>query len=129
MCHHNHQHTNEQIITGEKKYHLADFFNSWWDTYCKKPTAFIEPAQYKAVNAIRVCRTEVLGVDYYACPECGEISEVHHSCKHRFCPVCSWKDTIKWAEKTKERMLNIAHRHVVFTLPHSLNGLLKRNKK
>lgn len=112
----------------KKKYRLAEFFNSWWDEYTKNPKKFIRPEQYKAVNAIRVCRTAVLGVDVYACPECGEVSEFYYSCKNRFCPTCSWKDTIKWAEKVKLRMLNIPHRHIVCTLPHSLTGIIKQNQ-
>lgn len=123
------QHNEKNDFISEKKFRLADFFNMWWDEYCKHPKEFIEPEQYKAVNAIRVCRTEVLGVDYYACPDCGEISEVRHSCKNRFCPTCSWKDTIKWSENLKSKMLDIAHRHSVFTLPHKLNSLIKKNKK
>ena len=34
-----------------------------------------------------------------------------------------------WAERVKKRMLNIPHRHVVMTLPHILNPLIKRNGK
>jgi hypothetical protein len=128
MCEH-HQHEGSRSFTGEKKFRLADYFSSWWDEYCKHPTAFIEPEQYKAVSAIRVCRTEILGIDYYACPGCGEVSEVRHNCNHRFCPTCSWLDTIKWSERIKSQMLDIPHRHVVFTLPHELIPLLKRNKK
>ena len=128
MCQH-HQHKDYQDFASEKKYRLADFFNMHWDNYCKSPTEFIEPEQYKAVNAMRVCRTEVLGVDYYACPDCGEVSEVRHSCKNRFCPTCSWKDTVKWADNLKRKIFDIPHRHCVFTLPHSLNKLIKRNKK
>jgi len=77
---------------------------------------------------MRVCRTEALGIDHYACPECGEISQVYHSCKNRFCPTCSWKDTLQWADKIKAEMMNIPHRHVVFTLPHQFNNLIKDNK-
>lgn len=111
----------------DKKYRLADFFDSWWDIYVQSPKEFIQEEQYKAVNAIRTCRTAALGVDIYACPTCGEISEVYHSCKNRFCPTCSWKDTVKWADRIKKQMLNLPHRHVVFTLPHALNPLIKKN--
>jgi hypothetical protein len=113
---------------GEKKYRLATFFDSWWDEYCKHPKHFIQPEQYKAVRDIRACRTAALGIDIYTCPQCGEITEVYHSCKNRFCPTCSWNDTVKWAEKVKGNMLNIPHRHVVFTIPHQLNFLIIRNK-
>jgi hypothetical protein len=35
---------------------------------------------------------------------------------------------MKWAEKMKDQMLDIPHRHVVFTLPHKLNNLISDNK-
>lgn len=92
------------------------------------PKEFIHQRQYKAVNAIRVCRTPALGVDIYACPDCGNTTEVYHSCKNRFCPTCSWNDTVRWAEKVKRNMLNIPHRHVVFTIPHQLISLIKKNE-
>ena len=62
-----------------KKYRLADFFNMHWDSYLNKPKEQITQEQFKAVNAIRTCRTEALGVDYYACPDCGQITKVYHS--------------------------------------------------
>ncbi|MCK5677708.1 MAG: transposase, partial [Flavobacteriaceae bacterium] len=127
MCQH-HQHKKEKYAY-EKKYRLADFFRMWWSEYCKHPTKYIKPEQYKAVNAMLVCQTEALGIDYYVCPQCGEISIVWHSCKNRFCANCSWKDTVKWASKLKLKMFNIPHRHSVFTLPHKLNGLIAKNKK
>jgi hypothetical protein len=122
-------HTSEKTWIGEKKYRLADFFDTWWDEYTKSPKEYIQPEQYKAVNAMRVCRTAALGVDIYACSDCGDITEVYHSCKNRFCPTCSWRDTIKWAERVKSQMLNLPHRHVVFTLPHQLIPLIKGNGK
>jgi hypothetical protein len=128
MCNHKTE-TNPEKLYPEKKYRLADFFDSYWDIYTKSPKEYIQPEQYKAVNAIRVCRTAALGVDIYSCPDCGDITEVYHSCKNRFCPTCSWKDTVKWAERVKSQMINLPHRHVVFTLPHSLNHLIKINGK
>jgi len=127
MCK-NVQHKDQKPWYGEKKYRLADFFDQWWDIYKQSPKEPIFEEQYKAVNAIRVCQTQALGVDFYACQECGEITKVYHSCKNRFCPTCSWQDTLKWAEKVKDKMVDLPHRHVVMTLPHQLNGLIKGNK-
>lgn len=123
-------HTNETKHNwfGEKKFRLAHFFDQWWDIYCKDPKVFIQPEQYKAVAALRACRTAALGIDYYSCPECGDTTEVYHNCKNRFCPTCSWSDTLRWAEKIKSNMLNMPHRHVVFTIPHKLIPLIKRNE-
>ncbi len=127
MCAHP-KHKVTETATEGKKFRLADFFDSNWDAYVKTPNHYITPEQYKAVAAMRACRTEALGIDHYVCEECGEISKVYHSCKNRFCPTCSWKDTMLWAEKIKEQMLDIPHRHVVFTLPHKLNNLIDDNK-
>jgi len=124
----NTQHKAPESWYGDKKYRLADFFDRWWDIYKQSPQEPITPEQYKAVNAMRVCRTEALGVDYYACPDCGEITKVYHSCKNRFCPTCSWQDTLKWADRLKSQMMDIPHRHVIMTLPHQLNKLIKSNK-
>ncbi len=111
-----------------KKFRLAEFFDTHWDEYKNSPKEFIQPEQYKAVSAMRSCRTEALGVDHYVCEDCGELSYAYHSCKNRFCPTCSWKDTLDWADRMKEQMLDIPHRHIVFTVPHTLNGLIKENK-
>ena len=95
----------------------------------KSPKKYVEPEQLKAVNAMRVCRTAVLGIDIHVCSECGEITPIYHSCKNRFCPSCSWGDTLKWAEKIKGKMMKVKHRHIVCTLPHSLHALIKKNRK
>jgi len=124
-----HSQANEKSWISDKKYRLADFFDAHWAEYVKSPTEYIRPEQYKAVNAMRVCRTAALGKDIYVCNECGEITEVYHSCKNRFCPTCSWQDTLRWAEKVKRNMLSLPHRHAVFTLPHQLIPLIKKNKK
>jgi len=125
MC--NHKVQGKEVF--EKKYRLADFFNMHWDTYVKNPKEYIQPEQYKAVNSLRLCRTVALGIDTYACPDCGEVTEVYHSCKNRFCPTCSWQDTVKWADRIKGQMLDLPHRHIVFTIPHKLNSIVKENGK
>ena len=122
-------HNDIEYLPIEKKYRLADFFDAHWDNYIQAPKRFIREEEYKAVGAMRVCRTEVLGVEKYVCEDCGEVSEVYHSCKNRFCPTCSWNDTMKWADKLKYRMFDLKHRHVVITLPHQINSLIKLNKE
>ena len=120
--------SSEYKLENTKKYRLADFFDAHWDKYMESPKEFIKLEQLKAVNAMRVCRTPVLGVDLHACQECGEITHIYHSCKNRFCPTCSWRDTMKWAENIKSKMLNVKHRHIVCTIPHSLHPLIKKNR-
>lgn len=113
----------------KKKFSLATFFNQHWDKYILNPHHPITTVQYKAVDAIRKCRTEALGKNIYTCNDCGHRLEVFHSCKNRFCPNCSWADTVNWANTVYNHLLNVPHRHVVMTLPHSLNYLIRRNNQ
>jgi hypothetical protein len=125
MCQSKHTETG----SFEKKFTLAQFFNDYWPAYVKRPKKYITQEQFKAVNAIRLCRTKALGRDIYRCNECGDTVEIYHSCKNRFCPNCSWTDTLKWADKVYHKLINVPHRHVVMTLPHDLNPLINLNKK
>jgi hypothetical protein len=121
-------HKKEQECKCLQKIRLADFFDLHWDSYIENTDRpIITYEQYKAVSSIRVCRTPVLGVDEYVCENCGEVVEIYHNCRNRFCPTCSWGDTIKWAERLKSQMMDIPHRHVVFTIPHIMHPLVKSN--
>ncbi len=113
----------------EKKYFLASFFDQHWDKYLLKSKYPISTVQHKAVNAIRKCRTAALGMDVYTCNDCEKSVEIYHSCRNRFCPNCSWAETVKWAKVVHSHLLNIPHRHVVMTVPHDLNYLIRRNSK
>ena len=120
---------NQTNATYTKTSKVAAFFNAYWDAYVKNPTRPIKAEHFKAVNAMRACRTAIVGIEIYLCVGCDILCEVCHSCKHRFCPICSWKDTMKWAEKAYNRLLNIPHRHAVATIPHQLNRLFENNYK
>ena len=128
MCNHATYQQNKNT-SFEKTFRLADFFDAHWDNYCQKPNHFIKPEQYKAVNAIRLCRTDALGKDIYGCLDCNQTIEIKHNCKNRFCPTCSWNDTLKWGDSMQNMLLNTPHRHVVMTLPHGLNNLVMFNQK
>ena len=70
------EHADYNPSVPEKRYRLAEFFDMHWEEYMKCPTEYVKPEQLKGVNAMRVCRTAVLGVKEYACPGCGELSHV-----------------------------------------------------
>ena len=75
------------------------------------------------------CRTAVMGGHVEFCEE-GHFERNHYnSCRHRLCPQCSFAQNQKWLEFQKERLLECAHYHVIFTLPHELNALWKTHEK
>ena len=87
------------------------------------------PAHYwKVLRAIAACHTPALGGHQYRCAHCGEEHFVPHSCGNRHCPSCQNLNGAQWLEQQTEELLPIPYFHVVFTLPHELNPLIRHNQ-
>jgi hypothetical protein len=81
----------------------------------------------RAVWAILVCRTAVLGGHVQACPE-GDLERIwYNSCRHRVWPQCAWVQVERWLAKQTGQLLACAHYYVIFTMPHALNALWLAN--
>jgi hypothetical protein len=83
----------------------------------------------KAARALMICRTAELGGHREVCPEGHYQRHWYNSCRHRFCPQCTWAKITEWLERQKERLLPCGHYHAIFTLPHDLNDLWLLNVK
>lgn len=82
----------------------------------------------RAAAAIQHCRTAALGGHIQRCPE-GHVARVHYNaCRHRSCPRCNGLARLRWAEAQAARVLDCAHYHIVFTLPHELIALWAHNR-
>lgn len=81
-------------------------------------------AQAKAWRAILACRTPALGGHVERCEACGAVRHVHHSCRNRHCPLCQTRAKEAWLEERRRELLPVPYFHLVFTLPHALNGLI-----
>lgn len=79
--------------------------------------------QRRVLTDIAQCRTEKLGGHRETCTNCGFEREVYLSCRNRHCPKCQALAQEKWIESQRERMLDVRHFHVVFTLPAELRPL------
>jgi len=84
---------------------------------------------WKVLRAIAACRTPALGGHLYQCAHCGQEHFVPHSCRNRHCPTCQGLNGAQWLEKQAANLLPIPYFHVVFTLPHELNGLVQYNQR
>lgn len=79
--------------------------------------------QRRVLTDIAQCRTEVLGGHREQCTSCSFERVVYLSCRNRHCPKCQALAQEKWIERQRERMLDVRHFHVVFTLPAELRQL------
>ena len=78
----------------------------------------------KVWRAIVACRTALLGGHVETCDCCGVIRHVYHSCRNRHCPQCQTRAKEDWLAKRRQELLPVPYFHLVFTLPHALNGLI-----
>jgi hypothetical protein len=114
---------------GEKKARpeLADIFRQYGESYQRKHRL---PASHrKVMRALSVCRTQELGGHLDRCDCCGFERPAYNSCRNRHCPKCQSLAKAKWLEKQTSELLPVGYFHMVFTLPHELNGLILTNKK
>lgn len=83
----------------------------------------LSTAQAKAWRAIVSCRTEALGGQLLRCDGCGAQQWRWHSCRNRHCPRCQARERDAWRQARLGELLDVPYCHLVFTLPHELNGL------
>lgn len=76
----------------------------------------------KVCGHLLACRTEAMGGQRLRCERCGEEQRWYHGCRDRHCPQCQGRATRCWAERQREAVLPVNYYHLVFTLPHQLNG-------
>jgi len=69
------------------------------------------------------------GYTLYKCLDCGEEHIVGFSCKGRFCPRCGKKYVDNWVENQVDMILDVSHRHLVFTVPEELRKYIYWNRQ
>ncbi len=92
-------------------------------------THTLSPGEAKAWRAICACRTAALGGYLEGCDQCGTMRQVYHSCRNRHCPLCQTRAKEAWLAARRRELLPVPYFHVVFTLPHALNGLIARHPR
>ena len=104
---------------------VAHILREGADAY--RETHRLSAQQQRVVNALVSCRTAALGGFKSHCNHCGAETIQYASCRNRHCPKCQTLAQTRWVERQCADLLNIAHWHVVFTLPHELNPIAQGN--
>jgi hypothetical protein len=79
--------------------------------------------QKRVLTDIAQCRTAALGGHIDHCDACGYEHPAYNSCRNRHCPKCQALVQEAWIDDRRQRMLDVRHFHVVFTLPSELRAL------
>lgn len=100
---------------------IAEVLRRFGPEYLRAHT--LSTAQAKAWRAIVSCRTSALGGQLLRCEGCGHEVWRWHSCRNRHCPQCQSQARDAWRQARLRELLDVPYCHLVFTLPHELNGL------
>lgn len=85
----------------------------------------------KVLQQLQQCRTPACGYHVYDCDneDCSNRRQYrYNSCRNRHCPQCGGLQKQEWVERRMSELLPVNYFHVVFTLPHQLNGLVMGNR-
>jgi len=85
------------------------------------------PLHGKVLGRIATCRTAAMGGHEQACDQCGTVRYSYNSCGDRHCPTCQASKQAFWIDDLVRSTLPVRHYHLVFTVPHQLNGLCLHN--
>ena len=93
------------------------------------PAPPLSKHQWRILHALLACRTPALGGHRYRCEKCGRTHFVPHSCRNRHCPLCQGGAARQWLAQQEAGLLPVPYFHLVFTLPHVLNPLIRQNQR
>jgi hypothetical protein len=109
------------------RFELADAVNLFSATLLARNQ--LSPLQIKVLGKIASCRTAALGGHEEVCDHCGTVRYSYDSCGDRHCPKCQAARQAFWIEDLMQNTLPVKHYHIVFTLPHLLNGICLHNQR
>jgi hypothetical protein len=107
---------------------VADLLRSQGDRFLEQ-NPWLSFQQLTVLRAITRCRTAALGGHIDTCSKCGQQAISYNSCRNRHCPKCQAQARQRWLEAREKELLGVKYFHVVFTLPHELNALCRRNTR
>ena len=108
---------------------LTEVFERFGPAYMNAFKDTMPSVHRKALHDILACHTDALGGSVHSCKDCGYELYVKHSCRNRACPKCQNEKTDTWAENLREKLLPVAHFHVIVTLPAELRDLVRSNQR
>jgi hypothetical protein len=109
------------------RYEVADVVRAYGADFLR--THQTTSAQRRVLRAIARCRTVVLGGHVEGCDACGHKRIAFNSCWNRHCPKCQGVARANWMAAEQSMLLPVDYFHVVFTLPHILNPLIRVNAR
>ena len=110
---------------------LAEVLRTFGSAFLSEPahSPALSTAQARVWRDIVSCRTPARGGTRQQCDQCGRQQCLFHSCGNRHCPQCQSSARDAWRCAQLADLLPVPYCHLVFTLPHALNGLAQAHPR
>ena len=114
---------------------IKRIFQDHWEEFLRQRKDEIpedmQPSVIEAVSKMLRCGTKEMGYAIYLCPNCRQHPEkvVFFTCKSRFCTSCGKAYVDDWVDKMSTQILDVSHRHLVFTIPEQLRARIYWNRE
>ena len=102
---------------------LSSIIKTFEHSFLTQYRARLLPSHYKALAAMKNCRTKLSPKMLVACTHCDLQNYVPHSCGHRNCPHCQNHESQQWLERQLKKQLPTDYFLLTFTLPAQLRAL------
>ena len=99
---------------------IADHFQNMIDSGVKFRETVIENVE-KLIN----CGNN--GYATYFCEGCHTFHHINFRCKSRFCTTCGNRYNIERTDLMASKILDVPHRHCIFTIPDTLRIYFRRD--
>lgn len=105
---------------------LQEIFNDHYEEmlYILHPRQAVIENVEKMLN----CGDPSYGGAMYGCTKCGNLKFIPFRCHSRFCPTCGNKYSIDRTTSMSFKIINVQHRHCVFTIADELRPFLLQNR-
>jgi hypothetical protein len=97
--------------------------------FLAKYASRVLPSHRKALDAMKICRTQRSPRMRASCCECDHQEYVPHSCGHRSCPHCQAHESQQWLERQLKKQVPAEYFLITFTLPAELRPLAWRHQR
>ena len=103
-----------------KKGKIKNIIEEHWDGFLEKYKNKIRPNVKKEIEKVLRCKDTRYGFILLICDNCYTSKKIGFTCKSRFCTSCGKIYTDNWINNMLGNLINVKHRHIVFTIPKEL---------
>lgn len=105
---------------------VEDILRYRWEEFKKSHS--VREIEEKEVEKMLYCRSGMNGIFVYTCERCHETVYQLLGCNSRLCSRCGKRYTEQWARKLSRKLVNVPHRHFVFSVPSQIWPYLKQDR-